>query len=227
MRIAVIGAGAMGCLYAGYLSKHNEVTVVTHHPVSAEAIHITEKDGSEHVYHPAIVTSGQACGEPELVVLAVKSAFLEDALRQNAGLLGADTYVLSLQNGAGHEDVIRDFVEPGHILIGRTMDGSVLCGELRIRHTGAGMTYVAPLVPEQTEMARRIAAAFTEGGLPCEVTDTLPQIIWGKLMVNASSSVLSGLLQVRQGFVAENTEACVRPAGPPLRWGYLSMKKRR
>ena len=67
MKIAVIGCGAMGALYGGYLSRNNDVTLVERNPdriakIRADGLRIAEPDGSAAVYRPGITgdTSGMA-----------------------------------------------------------------------------------------------------------------------------------------------------------------------
>ena len=57
---------------------------------------------------------------------------------------------------------------------------------------------------DRLEMIRRV---FEDAGFPAFLSENIRFDVWNKLMINASSSVLSGILQVRQGYVAENEEA--------------------
>ena len=61
MKIAVLGGGAMGALYGGYLSRKNDVTIVDVNTaliekVKADGLKIAEPDGSSAVYHPVSYT---------------------------------------------------------------------------------------------------------------------------------------------------------------------------
>ena len=62
MKIAVLGAGAMGGLYSAYLSRHNEVTVIDVNAqvvekINANGLEVQEPDGTSQVYHPHAVLS--------------------------------------------------------------------------------------------------------------------------------------------------------------------------
>ena len=132
MRIAVIGAGAMGSIYGGRLSLNNEVymvdaseTIVEH--IQKEGIKLLE-GGAETVYRPSAVVSTEGMEPVDLVILFVKSLFSKAALEGNKSLIGPGTYVLTLQNGSGHEDILEEFVKEDHIVIGTTEDNGAVLG---------------------------------------------------------------------------------------------------
>ena len=108
MKIAVLGGGAMGALYGGYLSRKNDVTIVDVNTaliekVRADGLKIAEPDGSSAVYHPAITSDTKGMQPVDLVIVFVKAMFSESALENNRALIGPDTYLMTLQNGSGKD----------------------------------------------------------------------------------------------------------------------------
>lgn len=141
MKIAVLGGGAMGALYGGYLSRKNDVTIVDVNTaliekVKADGLKIAEPDGSSAVYHPAITNDTKGMQPVDLVIVFVKAMFSESALENNRALIGPDTYLMTLQNGSGHEDVLKRFADDAHVVIGTTQHNSAVSertnGELTI-----------------------------------------------------------------------------------------------
>ena len=111
MKIAVLGSGAMGGLYSSYLSRHNEVTVIDVNAalvekVNAEGLEVQEPDGTSNVFHPHAVLSTEGMEPVDLIIVFVKAMFSEGALNNNKGIIGPDTYIMTLQNGSGHEDLL-------------------------------------------------------------------------------------------------------------------------
>ena len=144
MRIAVLGGGAMGALYGGYLSRKNDVLIVDVNTaliekIKAEGLTIAEPDGSSAVYHPAITDDTKNMQPVDLVIVFVKAMFSQSALEKNRALIGSDTYLMTLQNGSGHEEVLRQFVDDAHVIIGTTQHNSAVAGLGEIRHGGSGM----------------------------------------------------------------------------------------
>ena len=125
MKIAVLGGGAMGSLYGGYLSRRHDVLIVDVNEalvqkINGEGLLIHEPDGSSALYHPraAVRTEGET--PADLVIVFVKSLFSRSALTANRSLIGPDTLLMTLQNGSGHEQTLLDFVDREHVVIGTT-----------------------------------------------------------------------------------------------------------
>src|SRR6185295_4337568 len=100
MKIAVIGAGAMGSVIGGLLSKAgNEVTLVD---VWKEAVDVINAKGlriNDDVVKVRATTSPAQVGQVDLVLVFVKCYHTEEAVRNASPLIGPETVVLSLQNG--------------------------------------------------------------------------------------------------------------------------------
>ena len=207
MKIAVLGGGAMGALYGGYLSRKNDVTIVDVNTaliekVKADGLKIAEPDGSSAVYHPAITSDTKGMQPVDLVIVFVKAMFSESALENNRALIGPDTYLMTLQNGSGHEEVLRRFTDDAHIVIGTTQHNSAVTGNGEIRHGGSGWTHIGPLVGDAARL-EPIREAFASCGLETDCKQDIKRLIWQKMLTNVSASVL----QVPMGFIAENLSA--------------------
>lgn len=211
MKIAVIGAGAMGALYGGYLSKYNDVLLVDVNQTQVDTINekgliINEPDGSQTVCHPRATTNTANEAPVDVVVLFVKAMFSRSALAANRSLIGPDTYLMTLQNGSGHEDVLSEFVDREHVIIGTTQHNSAIVGFGEIRHGGSGKTCIGPLCGDAARLAP-IAEAFSSCGLEAVCDGQVQKLIWGKMLTNVSASVLTGVLQVPLGFIAQDENA--------------------
>ena len=105
--------------------------------------------GTDNLYHPKAVTSTEGIEPVDLIILFVKALFSKAALAGNKALIGPNTYVLTLQNGSGHEDILGEFVDLDHIIIGTTEDNGAVLGMGYIRHGGEGNTNVGMLVEDK------------------------------------------------------------------------------
>ena len=211
MRIAVLGAGAMGSLYGSYLSRKHDVILVDVNQtvidtINAQGVTIHEPDGSVTVCHPlgAVSTAGMA--PVDLIIVFVKAMFSESAIESNRGLIGPDTCIMTLQNGSGHEDMLTKFVDRAHVVIGTTQHNSAVVGPGEIRHGGSGITHVGCIEGDVGRL-QYIADAFCESGLEADCSADVQKLIWGKMFTNVSASVLTGVLQVPLGFIASDANA--------------------
>lgn len=211
MKIAILGAGAMGMLFGGYLARFNDVTLIDVDPskvesVNKQGVRIIEQDGSVTASAPRAVTNSEGLPCQDLVIVFVKAMFSQSALRENRALIGPDTYLATFQNGSGHEEILREFAEPAHIVMGTTQHNSSVAGPATVKHGGGGPTMVGPLNGDP-ESLRFIAENFTSCGLSCDVSDKIQKMIWHKMFTNVSASVLTGVFQMPLGFLLDSPDA--------------------
>ena len=208
MKIAVIGAGAMGSIYGGRLSLENEVYLVDTNPdvvrtINEQGIRL-EENGEDVIFHPTAVTDTKDLPEMDLVILFVKALFSRSALEGNRTLIGKDTYLLTLQNGSGHEDILGEFAPLDHIIIGTTEDQGTILGMAHIRHGGTGGTNLGMLCPDTEGMLPRLKETLDKCGFNGKIHENIQQLIWNKLFVNVALSAVTAILNVKMGFIAED-----------------------
>jgi len=208
MKISVLGAGAMGCLFAGYLSKKNDVTLIDSYLPQVDAINkngvkLIETDGSESVHKIKAVVSGEKNEKAELLIVFVKNTVTYEALKENIGLIDSETVVLTLQNGMGNDEEIKKLVDNSKILIGTTKHNSVNLGGGAVRHGGAGKTAIGG---ENKSKLKEVVDNFNECGIETEASDSVKKLIWDKLFVNLSVNSCTALMDSHIGFITENKD---------------------
>ncbi len=212
MKIAVLGAGAMGSIYGGHLSLNNQVYMIDKNPqlvdkINNDGLTLLEND-REVVYHPTALTDSSTLDKVDLVILFVKSLFSRDALNENKNIIGDNTYVLTLQNGAGHEDIISEFVPMERIIIGTTEDNGAVLDTAYVRRGGKGKTNIGmPLSNGKADILNTVKECFDSCGFDTHIYDDIQRLIWDKLFTNVSLSVLTGILQVPMGYIAADKYA--------------------
>lgn len=211
MRIAVIGAGAMGSIYGGHLSLHNDVYLIDTNQTVIQQINqnglTIQENGQDTVYHPFAVASTEEVEPVDLIILFVKALFSQAALEANKGIIGPDTYLMTLQNGSGHEDILGEFVPENRIIIGTTEDNGAVLAPGHVRRGGAGNTNIGMLVPDTEGFLPRLKETLDSCGFCGHIHENIQQLIWNKLFTNVSLSALTGVLQVPMGFIAGNDHA--------------------
>ena len=213
MKIAIVGAGAMGCLYGARLSTlpQNQIYLLDVWQDHLDAINLDgvqmEEDGSFQTYNNL-----KACrhayevGPVDLAIVFVKSTMTHQAMLDNKALIKDTTIVLTLQNGLGNVDAICETVTAGNVLAGTTAHGATMLGPGRMKHAGKGLTVIGELSGEITERAIRIADIFSKAGLDTETSDNALGLIWGKLLSNVGLNALTAITGLLNGQILDYPE---------------------
>ena len=201
----------MGSIYGGHLSMNNDVYMIDKkedlvEKISADGLKLYEND-KDVIYHPKALLSSEGIGEVDLVIIFVKALYSRAALMENKAIIGDNTYVLTLQNGAGHEDIIEEFVPKERIIIGTTEDNGAILDNGYVRRGGKGKTNIGMLVEDKKGMLDKVKECFDGCGFDTHIYSNIQQLIWDKLFTNVSLSALTGVLQVPIGFIAEDKYA--------------------
>lgn len=197
MRVGILGAGALGSLFAYYLSSRtsSEVWLLARSPVPER---VTVEDvGSA----PVRVVTGPAAEPVDLLIVMVKAYATADALRWAAGAVGPSTVALTLQNGLGNAEALAEALGPGRVLAGTTAQGATLLGPGLVRHGGTGPTHLAPWATggPAEGLAPTVAALLQQAGFDTHLAPDPRPLIWAKLAINCGINALTALLRVPNG----------------------------
>ncbi len=205
MKIAILGAGALGCAIGATLTEGgHETWLIDRSPEHVDAmrrdgLRVDDASGSRQVRVRA-TTQPADVGAADVVVVLVKSFHTEAAIRGAHALVGPDTVVLSLQNGLGHENILADAVGRERVLAGKTYVGGVLRGAGHIESGVIGKyTYIGELDGRITPRVQAIADAFNTAGLATTVSDNIVGTMWDKLLVNVATGALTGVTGLTYG----------------------------
>lgn len=201
----------MGSLFSGYLSRKNDVTVVDVsetmvNAIKSSGVRIKEKDGSITECRPNAVLSTNGIGVQDLVIVFVKSMFTISALEANKGIIGPDTYLMTLQNGAGHESKLLKFADRKHVIIGSTQHNSSVIQAGFVNHGGSGVSSIG-LLDGDSDALKPIADNLTSCGFECHTENNVQKQVWKKLFTNTAASSLTALFQVPLGFIHSDPNA--------------------
>lgn len=186
----------MGLLYASYLVKNNEVTLIEHRKetvnyISKNGVNVTT-DNVKRNYHISIVESGSNLPPCDLFIVFVKNISTYEALKDNLLSINKDTCILTLQNGYGSVDIISKFVSKNQIYVGTSKHNSLNLGNGNIIHTAKGITNIGTYDGDKNKL-EEIVLNFNEAGLEAKAVENVNYVIFEKLILNASTNALSAL----------------------------------
>ena len=216
MKIAVVGAGAMGSLLAGYLAKGpEEIWAYDVWQAHIEAIQknglLMRRGGTESIVRLKATFQPEDPGRVNLMILFVKHGQTRQALRDSLPMIGSHTAVLTLQNGIGNVEIIQEHIADEQILFGLTTLTSELLGPGQIVESfhGKGETYFWPVSGKVDERVKRICSVFNQAGIRTEISPDVQIMIWKKLIVNACYNTLSAIARLKVGDLIDEPE--IRP----------------
>lgn len=199
MKIAIVGAGAMGSLFARFLAAHNEVALIEVspaivHAVNSNGLRVDDREGNARTVKVPITMNPAELGVVDLVLIFVKCYHTHGAASSILPLLGANTSVLTLQNGWGNSAVLQDIVGAERVLAGVTYNSGTLVAPGHARHTASGRTVIGELNGTLTARVEAIRQAFDSAGIPTETTKQIVAEIWAKLAQTVCTLPTSALL---------------------------------
>lgn len=210
MKIAVVGAGAMGSLFGALLAESgNEVWLCD---IRQDHIHAVRQNGLMLEYESqtrvvklhAVIDPLQI-GQSDLVLIFVKAIHTESAAQTAALLAGQDGLVMTLQNGMGNADMIAEHCKPDRIIVGTTAHGATMLGPATIRHAGKGPTTLGMWAGSKGEfqIARKTAALLTRAGIQSTAVKDVRPAIWDKLIVNVGINAITALTGIKNGQILD------------------------
>jgi len=212
MKIAVLGAGAMGCLYGGFLAEgNNEVWLIDiwkDHvdKINREGLKIQGKSGDRVIRNIKATTNPNEIGAVDLVLVFVKSTVTDKALEGTKSIIDKNTLVLTLQNGLGNIEKIESVVGKDSIIAGTTAHGSTLLESGKILHAGIGSTIIGEISREESDRINHIKKVFDDSKIDTIITDNVLGLIWDKLLVNVGINALTALTKLKNGQLVEFEE---------------------
>jgi 2-dehydropantoate 2-reductase len=213
MKIAVVGAGAMGSIFgACFVRGGHDTVLVDVAPGLIERINTAGvtivRDGEETVTRVPATSDTESIGQVDAVAFCVKCYHTESAVELARPLVGPETVVASLQNGWGNGDVLAQAFPAEQVVVGVTYNSGTVLDVAKVAHPGVGPTTLGSFADGTTEGAERLAAALSDGGLEAQVADPVRPEIWKKLILNAASLPAAALTGMTAGAMGASEDMC-------------------
>lgn len=208
MKIVIVGPGAMGGLFAAYLSKtKEEVWLLDKNKERADKIakEGVSVEGVSGKWNAKVKATAEPkeIGFADLVIVTTKSYDTKQAITQAKAVINEKSGVLTLQNGIGNVEIIGEVVGPDNVIGGVTNLGATLIGDNRVRHAGIGETTIGKIDGTNPVILREIRELFNKVKLETKITRDIKAVLWSKLIINVGINALSALTRLHNGRLIE------------------------
>jgi 2-dehydropantoate 2-reductase len=213
-RIAVMGAGAVGCYFGGMLARAGApVTLIgrRHHveAMTRNGLFLESLSFRQHI-PVAAATEVDAARDAAVVLFCVKTRDTEAAAQALAPHLARDAVVVSLQNGVDNVERIRSVAPRIEVIPAVVYVAAEMTAPGCVKHNGRGDLIVGDLARSASSdsvrrsQLDRIAGLFQRAGVPCRISENIEGDLWTKLIMNCACNAISALTRARYGRMASN-----------------------
>lgn len=207
MKIAIVGTGAMGSVYAGlFAAAGHEVWAIDRwrehvDAMRARGLRLEGASGDRTVKVNA-TTEAREAGACDLVILATKAMHVARAAESVKALLGPETPVLSIQNGLGGPDTAAGILGRERVMVGVVGGfGASMRGPGHAHHNGMELVRLGEFGGPITPRLRKVEQAWSGAGFRVKVFDDIDQLVWEKLICNCAYSGPCGISERTTGEV--------------------------
>ncbi|MCC6826691.1 MAG: 2-dehydropantoate 2-reductase [Novosphingobium sp.] len=211
MKIAIVGCGAMGSIYAALLADAgNDVVVIDAWQAHVDAINgrglrVEGISGDRTVRVVASTTIPETT--VDLVVVAVKAAHVAAAAARLAPLIGSGTIVLTIQNGVGSADDLAAHVPADRIAVGIAGGfGAIMRGPGHAFHNGMNVIRIGPAAGLALDLVERVAEVWRGAGFKTEAVADVVAMQWEKLICNVAYSAPCALTGLTVGQMMDDPD---------------------
>lgn len=190
MKIAILGAGALGCYYGARLVEAGEdVTFIlrsAYEPVREKGLQINSVSGDVYLPQPQIARTPEECGPVDLVIVCWKSTCNDKLPTALPPLLHERTRVVTFQNGMGNAEAISEIVPVERVFVGLCFVCAMMDTPGVVNHLNGEDIHFAPAKAsdEGLAQAEEFAALFTRARIPSTAFRDAERILWCKLSWN-------------------------------------------
>jgi 2-dehydropantoate 2-reductase len=198
MKILMVGAGAVGGYFGAllhrsgvdltFLVRENTFEIIQKRGLLVESIN------GNMTIHPQLIKATELNEKFDLIILAVKCYDLEEVFKTIRPAIGANTLVMTLQNGIDTEERVVSHFGKENIIAGVAFITSKLIEKGKIGHFKRGVITIGELTGTKSQRLVGIHKLLTNAGIPAFITGEIMKKKWEKLCWNATFNPLSVLM---------------------------------
>jgi 2-dehydropantoate 2-reductase len=214
VKIAIVGTGAMGSVYAGLLGKAGHqvwaIDVWEEHldAIAKSGLTVSGASGSFVVDNLRVGRAPTDAGSCDAWVISTKAQQVEEVAARIAPLLRPDDVVVAFQNGLGSGERVARHVPEQHVLIGIAEGfGSAIPSPGHVHHEGMRLIRVGEMQGGLTERVQRLEQTWRQAGFNVKAFADVNVMIWEKFLCNVTLSAPCAAFDLTVGELMDNPHA--------------------
>ena len=213
MKIAIIGCGAMGSVYAALLADSgNDVWAIDtweEHisAIRSNGLRVEGASGDRTVSMNATTNASDA-GECELIIVATKASGVPGAAVAAKSIAGPNSIILTIQNGLGAAERIAESIDTNQVMIGVVGGfGASMKAPGHAHHNGMQLVRIGEMNGGVSDRLEKVVSAWGNAGFTAKGYPDIHQMIWEKFICNVTYSGPCALMNATIGQVQANSES--------------------
>ena len=201
IKVAVLGAGAMGCLFGGLLAEKGlNVVLIDVWKDHVDAINKNglkmDGQGGDRFIKIKATIDPKSLGTVDVIIIMCKATALEQALSNAKNIIGDKTVLMSFQNGIGHEAIMQKIAGKDKVLGGTTTQASNILGPGNIKNHASLPSWIGEYEGGMSDRVKDLAETFTAHGLETIASDNVKKKKWMKLFALTAVGPLSAIFDM-------------------------------
>ena len=219
MKIAVVGCGAMGSVYAGLLgAAGHEIWAIDNWREHVQAMQQNglrlEGASGDRIVKINASTNASDAGVCDLVIVATKTMHVESAAQASRSIVGPNTTVISIQNGLGGPDTTAKIIGKEKVLVGVVGGfGASMKAPGHAHHNGWELVRLGEYAGPITPRLESVAKVWESGGFKVKCFDDIDQLVWEKLICNVCFSGTCAVTERTIGEVMNDPDTWIVASG--------------
>ena len=200
-KVAVLGAGAMGCLFGGLMAEKGlDVTLIDVWKEHVDAINSKglkmDGHGGDRYIKIKATTNPSTLKPVDAIIIMCKATALEKALTNAKNIIGDKTMLMSFQNGIGHEAIMQKIAGKEKVLGGTTTQASNVLGPGHIKNHAALPSWIGEYEGGMSDRVKDLAETFTAHNLETIAVPDIKKRKWMKLFALTAIGPLSSIFDL-------------------------------
>ena len=213
MKIAIIGCGAMGSVYAALLADSgNDVWAIDtweEHisAIKSNGLRVEGASGDRTVLMNATTNASDA-GECDLIIVATKASGVAAAAVAAKSIAGPNSIILTIQNGLGAAERIAESIDTNQVMIGVVGGfGASMKAPGHAHHNGMQLVRIGEMIGGVSDRLEKVVSAWDKAGFTAKGYPDIHQMIWEKFICNVTYSGPCALMNATIGQVQANSDS--------------------